>query len=91
MSKYTIVEKPKGTYRLMQDGEYMGLPTKSALQFWQEREAFRKALKAAMSIWWMAEKWANHWPNDREYFNKAVKETLETLETLEEIDLRIEE
>jgi hypothetical protein len=73
MSKYTIESDETG-FMLMRGGERMERPNNAELQFWMERESYRKALEAAQRVMWMAEKYAEGGRVESEDYEQAQKD-----------------
>ncbi len=76
--KYSIAERG-GQFMVMRGAECREAPNNAELQFWQEREAYRKALDAAQRVLWMAEKYAEGDSFDSENYEDAVQDIGENL------------
>lgn len=69
-SKYTVTIEPDG-FMLRRYGVAKQRPNNAELQFWLERESYRKALEAAQRVMWMAEKYADGGNTERDDYEEA--------------------
>jgi hypothetical protein len=72
MGNYRVAEFNPGQYTLLRNEEPSNHSLNNAeLQFWMERESYRKALEAAQRVMWMAEKYADGGRTEREDCEQA--------------------